>query len=302
MRCATHGFSCRTNSAPPLQITHTGSWPEIAANLGFVHFQGTPARSSPEIAKQLHLIYENYLLSYEEMILESSVNNIVSRWWQEHAAKSPRPYRDGAELGHWLDVVSLSKKEIAERRVPEDLIGTLEHWRPIFDHFLRNLREIRAREMRAMGHTALIQTMNEPSQFEDTRQASAAVRNKRDRPSSAASSASSGASPSTATRAEKRLRVDAHLESCEANQFRAKYEASRSGPTEEARTEDDVLNRPRRNISPTDTSRRSVRKPTVVHRAPNADELRDAQLWIDICRQRVFDGGAPVQDHRRLST
>lgn len=230
------------------------------------------------------MVYENYLLSYEEMAVQGSVHDIVSRWCMNPTG-GPEQYPEGAELAHWLTVLSFSKEEIAVRRVPKDLVDTLGFWRPIFHHLLRNLQETRARHIRAMRRTASIQAVDESPRYDYTEHGSAAVYNsKRHR----SSSMDSDASP-VATQAEKMLRIDA-------NRYSYDEEAKYGGRPRAPLTKDTP---PRQDYSipQGDTGKRSVRKPTILARAPNADELRDAQLWMETYRQCVINAGPSVRDH-----
>lgn len=224
------------------------------------------------------------------------MREVVSSWWTQHAA-NPSPYQNGARLEHWIEVMFFSKEEITTRGVPKDLVDTLEHWRPVFGHFLRNLDERRKRDAWAAGQVEPAQntrSLNEAAQY-DRQQAPSvqATYNKRHRASSPASSTSSGLSYD-GPRAEKRPRVDPRMSPCDSSDDTRVERGTpiRTTPTtEDARSEGDVQLQLPQNMQPTDIARPRVRKPTTVHRPPNAEEMQDAKLWMNLYRQEVLEKG-----------
>ena len=295
---------CRTRSrerhslSSIIQVTRTRLWPEIAARLGFATAtQSAPVWSNQSIAGHLKSIYEQYLLPYEEGLVENAAREVVSRWWTQHAA-NPSPYHNGARIEHWVEVMFFSKEEITERGVPKDLVDTLEHWRPVFGHFLRNLDERRKRDAWAAGQVKpaqATQSLNEATQY-DQQQAPPVqtTYHKRHRASSPASSTSSGLSYD-GPRAEKRPRVDPRVSPCDSSDDTRVERGTpiRTRPTtQDAQSESDIQLQPPQNMQPADIARHSVRKPTTTHRPPNAEETRDAKLWMTLYRQELLDKGA----------
>ena len=246
--------------------------------------------------EQLKVIYGGYLLSFEEGLVQNTVRDLVSRWWTQHATNNPSPYRIGAEPRHWVEVLSYTKEEIAERKIPKDLIDVLNYWRPVFRHYLRNLEAARNNAQRQAAQAPNLADVTTQREL-DWQKSLWTEHSKRHRLDSPAGSTSTGISYD-GRQAEKRPQIDPRTTASDSSQVNVnEYEASfRTTPAESTSTpsEDDA---PPQTMQPTqneaqantETDPRIVHKPTVLYRPPTAEELRDAELWMSLYRQEMLD-------------
>ena len=193
--------------------------------------------------------------------------------------------------------------QITNHGVPKDLVDTLEHYRPVFAHVLRNSDEARKRhawQARKAQLAQNVQPTNGSTHYDryDWQRELSVAYNKRRRSASPASSTSSALSYD-GPRAEKRPRVDSRTSPCE-SAHDAQFEHGtpiQIAPTEDAPSKE--VAHPPQNKEPTGTHMRSVRKPTIPYRNPSVEELQDAQLWMTFYRREVLEQGASCWHYGR---
>jgi hypothetical protein len=97
--------------------------------MGYVQFQGNPPTCGPALAEKLHHIYCEYLLHFDNM------------WAQRHARNNPRAHVQRMNL--MARFAYVSAEEMRAKGVSEEVVRTVEQWRPQLQTFLQSQKELR---------------------------------------------------------------------------------------------------------------------------------------------------------------